>query len=81
LCIYRNDYARDVMAGSSKFRGGSGTERKGSSCEARRSRGVNGYFPSRIVIAGFVAKKLCGIRVKPNQWVGMTGQSSIRVTW
>jgi hypothetical protein len=81
LCIYRNDYACDVVAGSSKVRGGSRTERKGSSCEARRSTGVNTYFPCRIVIAGFVAKKLCGIRVKPNQWVGMTGQSSIRVTW
>jgi hypothetical protein len=81
LCIDRNDYAYDVVAGSSKVRGESGTEREGSNWEARRSRGVNAYFPSRIVIAGLVAKKLCGIRVKPNQWVGMTGQSSIRVTW
>src|SRR6267142_4456600 len=39
------------------------------------------YFTSRIVIAGLVAKKLCGISVKPNQWVGITGQSSIRVMW
>jgi hypothetical protein len=39
------------------------------------------YLVSQIVIAGFVAKKLCGIRVKPNRWVGMTGQSSFRVTW
>jgi hypothetical protein len=30
------------------------------------------YFTSRIVIAGLVAKKLCGISVKPNQWVGIT---------
>ena len=28
-----------------------------------------------------MAKKLCGISVKPNQWVGITGQSSIRVMW
>lgn len=39
------------------------------------------YFTSRIVIAGLVAKKLCGISVKPNQWVGITGQSSIRGMW
>jgi hypothetical protein len=38
------------------------------------------YFTSRIVIAGLLAKKLCGISVKPDQWVGITGQSSIRVT-
>jgi hypothetical protein len=38
------------------------------------------YFVSRIVIAGLDAKKLCGIKVKPNQCVGMTGQSSMRVT-
>ena len=39
------------------------------------------YFTSRIVIAGLLAKKLCGISVKPNQWVGITGQSSIRGMW
>jgi hypothetical protein len=37
------------------------------------------YFGSGMVSAGFPAKKLCGIRVKPNQWVGITGQSSIAV--
>jgi len=39
------------------------------------------YFGSRIVIAGFRLKKLCGISMKPNQWVGITGQSSIRGMW
>src|SRR5262249_5999515 len=39
------------------------------------------YSTSRIVIAGLLAKKLCGISVKPNQWVGITGQSSIRGMW
>jgi hypothetical protein len=30
------------------------------------------YFTSRIVIAVLVAKKLCGVSLKPNQWVGIT---------
>ncbi len=33
---------------------------------------VHSCFASRTVIAGFAAKNLCGIRVKPNRWVGIT---------
>lgn len=44
---------------------------------------MNGSFVAHYgkFAAGLCPKKLCGISEKPNQWVGMTGQSSVRGTW
>ena len=47
--------------------------------DTRKKRSV--YCGSRIVIAGFIGKKLCGMMCTVFHSVDITGQSSVRGIW